>query len=114
MADAPTLTGEVVPPEQEALDAAKTQFGDARAVKTMAGWIVLRQPKKAEHDRWFAMERDAREKYKAPEYIVRALRVWPSPDAFDAMIDRKPGLCTDCMGAVNELMGISGEAEVKS
>jgi hypothetical protein len=107
------MPDEEIAPHLAALEDAKTKYGDARAVNTPAGWLVLRQPNKAEYDRWWAMQHNDREKPKGSEYIVRALRVFPDGPAFEQMLIRKPGICVEAMGAVNELVGITGQAEVK-
>lgn len=114
MADPEITIVDATPAHLTALDDAKAKYGDARAVNTPAGWLVLRQPNKAEYDRWWAMQHNDREKPRSAEWIVRELRVYPDSGAFESMVNRKPGIFIECMGGFNELIGITGAAEVKS
>lgn len=104
-------------PVTEVLPAAKMAelekvHGEVVAVKTAAGPAAFRVFKRQEYQRFNSMLVDDKKKHMALEYIALACCVYPSPEQFQAMVDRKPGIIASCANAVLEHGGVDGDPVV--
>lgn len=92
----------------------KAQHGDELHQLTAAGLIfIARPPTRADYLRFTEMAADAKKRARAVEMLTRACIVYPEPDDFDALLERKPGLATSLGGELVELAGAVEEVEVK-
>lgn len=75
--------------------------------------IVLRKPSRAEYKMFRSRLNDDRLKADAQEALVRQLVVYPSKDAFDALVEDWPAIPEAASEAVARLMGLQTEADLK-
>lgn len=87
--------------------------GDIVVIDTKLGQCAFRCYKRSEYDRYMSFLFDEKKRHKAQEIIVRSTCVFPSPGAFDEMLEKAPGIVTTCTSPVLELGGQTGEPEVK-
>lgn len=93
----------------------KEKFGDGNVVmiKTQAGWLGFRKPKKAEYDRHVGMLMDDKQKPKAIEALASVTIVYPSREEFEQILQAFPGVVLTCADGITELAGFTEKAETK-
>ena len=113
----------------EVADKLKASFGEFAAVKTTAGWVAMKCPRKATYDRYHAMLYKEAERAPAQEFISKACIIYANGvfadaedekggqlqvrAAFSAMLDKKPGIISACANCALEAAGVDSEATTK-
>jgi hypothetical protein len=92
--------------EIEALDAAHGRTAVVRAKR--GEWeVVFRKPKRMEWKRF----QGAKDTPEALEQLCKTLVVFPSKEAFDALLEEWPGLPVAAAEAIGELAGVSSKED---
>lgn len=96
------------------LEKLKAEHGEVAEVSTPCGTLVFRKPKRAEYKRHLAKVFDEKQRPDAVEWLARVCVVHPTREAFDAMLEDKPGIPILCADALAKLAGAAqGEDEGK-
>lgn len=91
------------------MDALERDHGEVLKVNTVLGPVVLRGPLPVEYKRFRDQFLDEKRKAIAAEQLARSCVVFPSKEAYDAMVKKKPGI-SDLCGV--KAIGMSGDKEV--
>lgn len=98
--------------EVEALEATHKRVAHLKG--TGDAWeVVLRKPTRAEYKRFRAMSHNPAQVAEAQEILARSTVVYPSKEAFDALLEDWPGIPEACGKAFTELSGIAHQEDVK-
>lgn len=108
----------------DALEATHKRIAHLRSKHTVKGpdgklvpeWeVVFRKPTRAEHKRFRGMIHDEGQKADATEALARTLVVYPTREAFDALLEDYPGIADGKeMGqAIMSLSGMAAETDAK-
>lgn len=99
---------------QEALDQAKATHGEVFRLDHDEASVLVRPPKRAEYRKFKAtILGNQAAAADALETLLREVVVYPAPEAFDAMLDRWPGLSETFGQKVLEIAGVSEQATLK-
>lgn len=99
---------------EDQIAALKEKHGEITVVATVEGDCAFRLPKRAEYSRYQEFLFREATRHKAPEMLVRDCVVAPSKEEFDALLERRPGVATTCIGPVLTLAGVDTDAETKN
>lgn len=88
--------------------------GKANADGSHPWEIVIRKPTRAEYKRFRSHVSNENTKADATELLVRAVVVFPTPDAFDALLEEWPAIPEAASEALLRLMGLAVEADLKA
>lgn len=75
--------------------------------------VVLRKPTRAEYKRFRAMSHNPSQVSDAQEVLARSTVVYPTREAFDALLEEWPGIPEAAGKAFTELSGIAHQEDVK-
>ena len=75
--------------------------------------VVLRKPTRAEYKQFRSRSHDPSKAPDAQELLVRQCCVYPSREAFDALLEDWPGIPEACGEAIKSLTGLSATDDVK-
>lgn len=75
--------------------------------------FVMRKPTRGEYKQFRARLNDDRTKSDAQDALVRVLCVYPSKEAFDALLEEWPAIPEAASEALLALMGMATEADLK-
>jgi hypothetical protein len=75
--------------------------------------VIVRVPSGAAYQFFKDMASDDKKKTRALEELTRSCVVYPDATAFDALLERRPGLGTSFGGKLVELAGVVEEVEAK-
>lgn len=114
---------------KEVSDKLAADFGEFHAIKTRLGWVAMRGANKPEYDRYFAMlvkenERAAAQTFISQTCVIFANGVFADPAdtrggqvqaraALTAMINKKPGIISNCAACALDATGVDGDATAK-
>lgn len=100
----------------EALKELETKYGRVARVRAKDGsWcVVFRKPKRAEYKRMRSMAHNPSQVSEAQEVLARATVVYPSAEAFDALLEDYPGIAEASAKALSELAGLSVDETEKA
>jgi hypothetical protein len=96
--------------ERKALE---EKHGEVTAVKTKAGVAVFRRFTRGEYALYNKYLFDEKTRPQAFEALVSTCVVQPEASAFQAWLNKYPGITQTCLNAVLELGGVDTEAQTK-
>jgi len=100
---------------QEELDKLEATHGRIAHLRGKGGtWeIVLRKPNRAEYKQFRSRSNNPELAPDAQEQLARQCVVYPSRDAFDALLEEWPAIPEAASKAFSNLMGLAVEADSK-
>ena len=81
-------------------------------VDTCLGTCAFRGPTRTEYKRFTALVSQPEKRGDAIDWFACTTVIYPDAQAFAALLERKPGIATDCVGEITKLAGVTvGEQE---
>lgn len=93
----------------------ETYEGELKYLKLEDGTeVIIRPATRAEMNRFDDMTSDPKRRSKAGSVLVRACVLYPSSDAFEQLLEKKPAVVHGIFDRVTELSGAANVAEEKN
>lgn len=72
--------------------------------------VVVRAPSRGQYKKFLADKLDQQAKIYANDNLLKGILLHPPLPEFEALLERKPGMCEEFSEVVMELTGVTGEA----
>ena len=100
-------------PSEDTIQRLKAEHGELYELEVRGYAVLFRPPRRAEYRRFRALALDEQKRAEALERLTRDCVVWPTPEEFDALLERLPALGEVIGAKLVELAGAMEEVEIK-